>query len=242
MQDQPERCRLNGRATGEALRRVIAQGLIGLAPSGLAAATGVPPDDIRRDYPKPEDLLTALLVDAHNGIGESAEVGALRAARAGADPMRQWVTACRSVRMWAQANPDRFALIWGPPITGYDPPDEAVVAGARAPLALAGIVQKANERSGIRDGCGPLPVGDPPLSDGMRHNIDALAAGMLAGLSPGVIARMLVAWTQLLGMVSLAVYGQGRGYVPEPGAFFDHAANSMGRYVGLLGGRPSVTD
>lgn len=71
------------------------------------------------------------------------------------------------------------------------------------------------------------------MSEGMSRNVAALGEGMLSGLPPAVIARMLVAWTQLLGMVSFAVYGHVQGFAADPDAFFDHAAAAMGHYVGL---------
>jgi len=53
------------------------------------------------------------------------------------------------------------------------------------------------------------------------------------GLRHDVIARLLVAWTQLLGAVSFAVWGHVQGFASDPDAFFEYATESMGRYVGL---------
>jgi hypothetical protein len=127
------------------------------------------------------------------------------------------------VRIWAQAHPERYTLIWGPPLPAYSAPPETMIAGARTALVLTGIV-----RHSVR------PVGDDTVfTGGMADNVQTLANGMLAGLRHDVIARLLVAWTQLLGAVSFAVWGHVQGFASDPDAFFEYATESMGRYVGL---------
>jgi hypothetical protein len=44
---------------------------------------------------------------------------------------------------------------------------------------------------------------------------------------------MLVAWTQLFGMLSFELFGHLVGSVDDNDAFFDHATAAMARYVGL---------
>ena len=48
-----------------------------------------------------------------------------------------------------------------------------------------------------------------------------------------MVARMLIAWTQLFGMLSFSLFGHLVGSVDDTGAFFDHASLAMARYVGI---------
>ncbi|WP_018252048.1 TetR/AcrR family transcriptional regulator [Salinispora mooreana] len=206
-------------------RHLVEQGPAGLEAGTLALAAGLTVEQLRTHFPDRADLLTAMVLDAYNAMGDGAENGARQS---GGSPLDRWVAACRAIRIWAQADAERYALIWGPPIAGYSAPPETMVAGARAAQVLIGLLREAAESGQLRD-----HPQDPPMSEGMSRNVAALGEGMLSGLPPAVIARMLVAWTQLLGMVSFAAYGHVQGFAADPDAFFDHAAAAMGHYVGL---------
>jgi AcrR family transcriptional regulator len=211
-----------------AQQRLTAHGPEGLDMAAIADAAGVDAAEMQSLFPGRDDLLTAMILDAYNGMGEQAEAGAREAAAHGATPLERWVATCRQARIWARAHPAEYALIWGPPLPGYRAPPETMIAGARTALALIGILQQTHSQNGL-----VTPGVDQPLSPGMRACVDMMANGMLVGLPDDVIARMLVAWTQVLGALSFAVYGHVQGFAADPDAFFDHAAGDMGRYVGL---------
>lgn len=206
-----------------ALLRLAEHGPAGLDPAAVAADANVPPDQARARY----DLLTDLILDAYNGMGAAAEDADRRAAKRGASPLERWTSICRETRRWACANPQQYTLIWGAPLPRYSAPPESLPAAGRTAFALIGVLRFAQGSGQLRSAPGA------PFSEGMRRTVDTLAEGMIAGVPDDVIARLLVAWTQLLGMISFAVYGHVNGFAADPDAFFEHAAESMGRYVGL---------
>ncbi|MFY1634227.1 TetR/AcrR family transcriptional regulator [Solwaraspora sp. WMMB335] len=209
----------------EAYTRLARKGTAALPLANIAADLKVDPAEVHRHFSDPAHLLTAMILDAYQDMGDAAEYGAKQAV--GHGPLSQWVATCRSIREWAMANPERYVLIWGPPQPDYSAPAETMVVGARAATILISLLRQAHD-------AGTLTVfDDPTMSEGMQRNVDALAEGFLAGLPPTTIARTLVAWTQLLGMVSFSVYGHVQGFAADPNAFFDHAAAAMGRFVGL---------
>ncbi len=210
----------------EAYRRIIAKQHVALTPAAIAEGLGIDADEVTRHFAGRDELITALILDAYNAMGDHAEEGAGAVADGGL--VDQWVGACRGVRIWAQKNPERYELIWGPPLPDYDAPPETMVTGARTALVLIGLLRKAAEEGALGG-----PADNPPISEGMQRNVDALAEGLLAGLPEPVIARMLIAWTQLLGMLSFAVYGHVQGFAADPDAYFDHAAAAMAGFVGL---------
>ncbi|MFJ4922359.1 TetR-like C-terminal domain-containing protein [Streptomyces sp. NPDC088725] len=216
------------RVTEQAVRRLVGRRAVDLDLTALAAAAGTDPELAAKSFPGEWDLLTTLVLDAYNAMSDSAEKAAASALAEGATPIERWTAICLGVRGWALDHPDEYALIWGQPVPGYSAPPETMAAGARTVLALLDVLHGARESGELRgqdDG--------PALSDGMRANVSALAEGLLSGLPEPVIARMLVAWTQLHGMVAFDVYGHIAGVAADPAAFFTYAAAGMGAYVGL---------
>ncbi|MEU1089979.1 TetR-like C-terminal domain-containing protein [Streptomyces sp. NPDC005576] len=216
------------RITREAVRRLAGRRAVALDLADIAAASGTDPELAGKSFPGEWDLLTALVLDAYSAMSDSAEAASAAAVAEGASPIEHWTAICLGVRRWALDHPDEYALIWGQPVPGYSAPPETMAAGARTVLALLGVLHKARE-----DGRLNSHDDDPALSAGMRANVSALAEGLLNGLPEPVIARMLVAWTQLHGMVAFDVYGHIAGVAADPEAFFTYAAAGMGAYVGL---------
>lgn len=52
-----------------------------------------------------------------------------------------------------------------------------------------------------------------------------------------VLARLLVVWTQLYGMISFELFGHLVGTVDPSEEFFDHAVEQMADHLGLPPGR-----
>lgn len=215
--------------TRQAVRRLAGRRSVDLDLTALSAAAGTDPDRARESFPGEWDLLTALVLDAYNAMSDSAEAAAAEARAEDASPVGRWTAICLGVRRWALEHPDEYALIWGQPVPGYSAPPETMAAGARTVLALLDVLHDAHASGAA------ARLDDGPLSDGMRANVSALADGLLKGLPDPVIARMLVAWTQLHGMVAFEVYGHIAGVTADPAAFFSYAAAAMGTYVGLPG-------
>ena len=101
---------------------------------------------VYRYFPSRDDLLTALIVDAYDAVGDAAERAEAEARKAGADPGARWLATCRAVRVWALANQHEYALIFGSPVPGYRAPQDTVQPAARIPLLLAGILAEAVAR------------------------------------------------------------------------------------------------
>lgn len=217
------------RMKAEAVRRLADRQFVDLDTQAVARGAGLEPAAAQQLFPDEEALLTALILDAYHGMGESAENAEAAAGAAGAGLLDRWTAIWQGVRSWALANPEEYVLIWGRPVPGYSAPPETMAAGARTVVALVGILREA-QKDGVLIGDRP---GEPPLSEGMSRNAEALAGGLLEGLPLSVVARMLVVWTQLHGMVGFEVNGHIAGVAADPAAFFDHAAAAMGEFAGL---------
>jgi len=96
-------------------RRLMAEkGAPGLSLREVAREMGVVSSALYRYFPTRDDLLTALIVDAYNDLGEFAERAALRVPRE--EPRRRLHAAASAIRKWAKSNPNEYALLYGSPV------------------------------------------------------------------------------------------------------------------------------
>ena len=204
-----------------ALGRLAERRTVQLDPATL---TGQDPDETRAVFPDADAVLTALVLGAYTGMSDAAEAAVVP----GDTPLQRWIAISQGVRAWALAHPDEYNLIWGQPVLHFVAPPETMAAGARTVLALLATLHEALAAGELRDG-----ADEEPMSPAMAANCAVLADGLLQGLPDQVIARMVVAWTQLHGMVGFEANGHIAGVAGDPAAFFDHAAAQMGRFVGL---------
>ncbi|MFG2289300.1 TetR/AcrR family transcriptional regulator [Streptomyces sp. NPDC048595] len=211
----------------EARKQLAAEGAAKLSLRAVARELGMASSALYRYFPSRDDLLTALIVDAYNAVGEAAERArdALPPADA-ARPAARWTAVCTGVRDWALAHPHEYALIYGSPVPGYRAPRTTTEPAARVGLALIGVVRDAHAAGALREPGEPLP--DAVVGD-------ALALGAELGIElPGaVLARLVGAWAQLFGLLSFELFGQFNGVVQARTELFEQAVLQLARSVGL---------
>jgi AcrR family transcriptional regulator len=206
----------------EARRQLAAEGAAKLSLRGVARQLGMVSSALYRYFPSRDDLLTALIIDAYDSLGESAE--AAHSAVADAEPVRRWVAVCEAVRGWALAHPHEYALIYGTPVPGYSAPRTTVPAASRVGLLLIGIARDASRAA---------PPAVPPLPAELRAEAERLTADVAPDLSPETATALVAAWAQLYGLVGFEVFGQFNRMVEDREPFFRHAATGLARGVGL---------
>lgn len=126
----------------EARRQLASEGAAKLSLRAVARELGMVSSALYRYFPSRDDLLTALIIDAYDSLGERAE--AAHAAVADAAPVERWVTVGEAARGWALAHPHEYALIYGSPVPGYSAPEATVPAAARVGVLLIDIVRDAH--------------------------------------------------------------------------------------------------
>src|SRR5947208_2693040 len=80
----------------EARRQLAAEGAAKLSLRAVARELGMASSALYRYFPSRDDLLTALIIDAYDSVGEAAEAAHTAAADAG--PVQRWTTVCEAVR------------------------------------------------------------------------------------------------------------------------------------------------
>ncbi|MFF2503384.1 TetR/AcrR family transcriptional regulator [Streptomyces sp. NPDC058067] len=211
----------------EARRQLAAEGAAKLSLRAVARELGMVSSALYRYFPSRDDLLTALIIDAYDSIGEAAERAdaALLEKGDGIAPVRRWVAVGEAVRAWALAHPHEYALIYGSPVPGYTAPMTTVPAASRVGLLFIGIVRDAHQGRG---------VAEPPLSAELRPEAERLAAELAPDLPPAVVAALVAAWAQLFGLIGFELFGQFNRVVEDRAAFFAHAATQLAHGVGLV--------
>ena len=205
-----------------AARRQLAEvGAGGLSLRAVARELGMASSAVYRYVPSRDALLTRLILDGYDALGEAAE----RADDPTLDGARRWVAVCRAVRAWALAHPHEYALLYGSPVPGYAAPPDTVPAAARVGLVLGRVLGDA-----ARAGC--LPEAAGVVSGALSPDLAAALGGDAPGLDDGVRARALLAWSSLYGAISFELFGHFVGSVTDGDAFFDAA---MGEMAALLG-------
>jgi AcrR family transcriptional regulator len=249
------RAELTREIKAEARRQLAEVGADALSLRAVARSLGMVSSALYRYFPSRDDLLTSLIIDAYNALGDAVEAAA--ASGAAADGRARWVAASRAARSWALANPHEYALIYGSPVPGYRAPAATIAPAARLPLVFLRVLRDAAATGDparpapppdpapaapARDPAPPAPPRDPaPAAPALYGPLAGQAAALAAALDepgaprvpPDALVRAVIAWTQLFGMVSFELFGQFVGSFEPADAFFDHAVAQMAVFVGL---------
>ncbi|GHE45905.1 TetR family transcriptional regulator [Streptosporangium violaceochromogenes] len=219
------RAELTREITDLARARLATDGAAGLSLRAVAREMGMASSAIYRYFPSRDDLLTALIIDGYNAVGEVVEKA--DAARPREDHTGRWLAVCHAVRDWALAHPHEYALLYGSPVPGYRAPADTVAAAVRDTVVYGRIVSDAHRAGALSP---PEPGPPPPPSFGEDA---ARVRELIPGVSDDVIARALVAWTGLFGWVSFELFGQFDNVILDPATAFDHCMRHHARLLGL---------
>ncbi|MFB7310838.1 TetR/AcrR family transcriptional regulator [Streptomyces sp. NPDC056192] len=213
----------------EARKQLAADGAARLSLRAVARELGMVSSALYRYFPSRDELLTALIVDAYDAVGEAAEA-ADRASCAGpsasARHLARWTAVACAVRDWALAHPHEYGLIYGSPVPGYTAPQTTVGPASRVGFVLIAIVGDAHRTDGLAL---------PPLAAELRSDAERMAADFAPDLPPAVVPPLVAAWSQLFGLISFEIFGQFNRIVEAREAFFRQAVGELARHVGLLG-------
>lgn len=210
----------------EARRQLAAEGAAKLSLRAVARELGMVSSALYRYFPSRDELLTALIIDAYNSLGETAE--AAHSAVADAGPLPRWTAVCESVRGWALTHEHEYALIYGSPVPGYTAPETTIPAAARVGLLLIGIVRDAHRSAGLTE---------PPLPAELRPEADRMTADLAPDLPPAVTTALVAAWAELYGLIGFELFGQFNRVVEDRDPFFRHAVRRIAHGVGLADAR-----
>ena len=208
----------------EARRQLGVEGAQKLSLRAVARELGMVSSALYRYYPSRDDLLTALIIDAYDALGEQVEQAV--AAVPTADTRARWVALCHAARAWALASPHEYALVYGTPVPGYSAPPETVAPAARVPMVLIALLDDTLGRF-------ELEAAPRPLRGPVAQQMADLAAQFAPSLNPVLAARGVAAWAQLFGLISFELFGQFVGSADPADGLFGYTVEELADHLGL---------
>jgi AcrR family transcriptional regulator len=227
------------RARARTLEDIVRIGREHLALHGAAALSlravardlGVVSSAVYRYVESREELLTLLLVDAYNELGDA--VDAAVAVRPEGDFTGRFKALGAAVRSWALVQPASYALLFGSPVPGYNAPAERTIGpGTRVVVALMAILDGA-WRAGELSEAGPeasAVVVTAPLA----ADLAKIRGEMGLAVPDAALATGALVWTSLFGAVSFEVFGQyGADTFAAGDELFERHLAVLARLLGL---------
>lgn len=217
------RAELTAEITDAARRQLAEVGAAALSLRAVARDVGMVSSAVYRYFPSRDDLLTRLIIDGYDALGEAAE----SADDPAAEPRARWLAVCRAVRSWALAHPHEYALLYGSPVPGYSAPRDTVPAAARVGIVLGRILGDAARAGALPEGSGERD----------RSLVSDETAAVLGGEHPAidedVRVRALLAWSSLYGTISFELFGHFVGSVEDGDRYFDRAMTDLAALIGF---------
>lgn len=150
-------------------------------------------------FPDRDALVTALIVDAFTSFGDQ-QIQARDSA-----PTNDFAAQLKAIglayRNWAHSHPQRYQLIFGTPIPGYEPPTKEVFpSSARSISALFNVVEKIRA-------AGKLNVASfPAVMEEYKAHYEMWGEYFNKVHPQSIYVAMLI-WARVHGIVSLEIQG-----------------------------------
>jgi AcrR family transcriptional regulator len=186
------------------------------------------PSALYRYFDGRDALLSALIMAAYESLAAEAETAAEAARQTDAGDAERWLAVPRAIRRWALERPHEWALIFGTPVPGYEAPEDTVEPYARVAEALFRPVAEANTAGRLR-----TDRRDRTVSDELRDAVAPVSDELFDDLPVANVVDSVQAWTTLVGIVSLEIFGHWRNTILDPGTFFEATMRNVAEELGL---------
>ena len=150
-------------------------------------------------FPDRDALVTALIIDAYTSFGDWQLEA--RDAVASNDPREKLEAIGLAYRNWAHTYPQRYQLIFGTPLPGYQAPAEKVFpSSARSISALFSVVEELRAAGNLSTDSVPT------VSDEYRAFYDQWRT-YSGDINPISLFVAMIIWARVHGIVSLEIQG-----------------------------------
>ena len=182
-------------------RRLMAEkGTAGLSVRAIARELGMTAPALYHYFANLDELITALIIDAFNGLADALENA--RDACADDSPSQQMWAAIMAYRQYALDYPTDFQLIYGSPIPGYQAPgDITIPASSRTLLVFAGLMEAMIQAGEVQL---PQHYAQPPPS--ITAHLQGMQADFGYEMSMAAAYATFSAWPRIHGIVMLELF------------------------------------
>jgi AcrR family transcriptional regulator len=210
-----------------ARQQMARHGTAGLSLRGIAREMGVTAPAIYNYFPRLDDLITALIVDAFTDLADAIQAAEAAVESETSGP--KILASCLAYRAWAVAHPVDFQLIYGNPIPGYVAPAEITVPLARRPFD--GLYRLFLE--GYRSGELSIPAAYASVPPGISAHFAASAPD--GGFPDALLCLLMSGWARIHGMVMLELFEHIGPVVGDPAAFYRYEIEAFLQQLGATG-------
>lgn len=211
-----------------ARQQMMEHGTAGISLRGIAREMQMTAPAIYNYFPRLDDLITALLVDAFNGLGDAVDSAIAGESRAG----EQLSAGAKAYRQWANANKADFQLIYGNPIPNYQAPGEITVPLATRPLvSFYRCLMQA-----YQDGTLSIPAEYASVPQSIADYVSAFLHPQypeIVGMPLSLYYLMSLLWTQIHGIVMLEIFGHLQPSLGDVDSFFEKEMQIFLSRIGL---------
>ena len=211
-----------------AREHVAREGAAALSLRSIARDLEMAPSALYRYFDGRDALLSALILGAYEALATEAERAADEAEGSAGGDAKRWLFVPRALRAWALVHPHEWGLIFGTPVPGYEAPEDTVEPYARVAAALVRPVLAAAAAGRWRKDKRSRRV-----SGELRDAVAPVADGLFPGVPIEKVVLAVQAWTTIVGVISLEVFGHWRNTILDPDRFFEATIRQAAETIGL---------
>jgi len=174
------------------------EGAAALSLRAIARDLGLASSALYRYYPSRDALLTRLIIESYDALGDAVEHAEAVVDRS--DLVGRYTAIAHAVRDWAQANPHEYALIYGSPVPGYAAPDDTINPAIRVSNTMVRLAAEIGPEAGGLTSA-------TPRTAALDAQLAAVNEAVGIDVDPDVLVVGVGLWAQLFGLVSFELFG-----------------------------------
>jgi len=211
-----------------ARQQMADNGTAGISLRGIARELGMTAPAIYNYFSRLDDLITALIIDAFNGLADAVD----EAAQSSDDAAQQLKMACKAYRSWALEYPADFQLIYGNPIPNYEAPAELTVPLASRPMQTMYRAILAAYQAGQLT----IPAEYAEVPEQITAHVGSFLwrdFPELREIPMSIFYLVVVAWSRIHGIVMLELFEHIGPTIGDVDTFFNHEIDIFLKSLGL---------
>ncbi|MFJ8430994.1 TetR/AcrR family transcriptional regulator [Kitasatospora sp. NPDC094019] len=194
------RTQVRAEAMERAWEQIATAGATAISLNAIAKQMGMSGPALYRYFANRDELITELVREAYRSLADTLRT----AATDGAD----LAGLARALRTWALADPQRYLLVYGTPVPGYQAPEDTRAISQEIAVTLI-------------DACAATLPPAAPGSPLAIHLADHRTWAADHPAPPEALALFLAFWTRLHGVLSLELAGHFTGMKFDPEILFE---------------------
>jgi AcrR family transcriptional regulator len=226
------RARVREELTAEILavarRHLARDGAAAISLRSVARDLQMAPSALYRYFDGRDALLSALILAAYESLADESERAADVAATLDGTDSDRFLVAPAAIRAWAVAHPHEWGLIFGTPVPGYEAPADTVAPYARIAAAVVRPVVAAKAAGRLH-----MERHERAVTEALAAAVQPVTEGLFPGMPVAKVVLAIQAWTTIVGVISLEVFGHWRNTILDPAAFFTQTVRDVAASIGL---------